>query len=248
MKRNILFVFALLVFFSLRLNAQDEKFKTVTVEGENGINLTADIYSIDNKSAPTILLFHQYKSSRGEYREIAPILNDMGFNAIAFDTRSGGVDPWNNVENVTTKTFAEVWRDYLSVYPELETALDYAIQEGYDGKIIVWGSSFSASLVLKLAAEHTDKISGVLAFSPGEYMKGEKDVVKKWADKIETVPVFIACGATEGDNVKPIYEKLKTEDKVFYLPAVGNHGSSILMDDSRNWKQVKEFLKKFVSQ
>ena len=79
-------------------------------------------------------------------------------------------------------------------------------------------------------------------------MKGEKDVVKKWANKIETVPVFIACGATEGDNVKPIYEKLKTEDKVFYLPAVGNHGSSILMDDSRNWKHVKEFLKKFVSQ
>jgi alpha-beta hydrolase superfamily lysophospholipase len=248
MRKNILILFATLVLFALQINAQDENFKTVTVEAKDGINLTADIYSINDKSAPTVLLFHQYKSSRGEYREIASILNDMGFNAIAFDTRAGGIDPWNNVENITTKTYAEVWRDYLSVYPELETALNFALEEGYNGKIIVWGSSFSASLVLKLAGEHPDEISGVLAFSPGEYVKGKKGVVAEWASEIKNIPAFIACGATESDNVKPIYEKLKTEDKMFYLPAVGKHGSSILMDDSRNWKQVKEFLQKFLTQ
>ncbi|NOX16979.1 MAG: alpha/beta fold hydrolase [Chlorobi bacterium] len=248
MKRNIIILSVILFLFSSFISAQEENFKTVTVEGKDGIDLTADVYSIGNKSAPTVLLFHQYKSSRGEYREIAPILNDMGFNAIAFDTRAGGTDPWSNVENVTSKTYADVFRDYLAVYPELETALDYALKEGYDGKIIVWGSSFSASLVLKLAAENPDKISGVLAFSPGEYMKENKGIVSKWAGEIKDIPVFISCGARESDNVKPIYEKIKAEDKTFYLPAVGNHGSSILMDDSRNWKEAKAFLKKFLAQ
>ncbi len=249
MKNRTIFlsvVFFVSILFSTTLSSQDENFKTVTVTGKDSIALTADVYSIGNKAAPTILLFHQYKSSRGEYREIAPILNDMGFNAIAFDTRSGGPDPWNNVENITTKTYARARRDYLSVYPELETALDFAVKEGYNGKIIVWGSSFSASLVLKLAAEHPDKIAGVLSFSPGEYMKNNEGIVSKWAGEIKEIPVFISCGANENDNVKPIYEELRTEDKVFYLPAVGKHGSSILVDDSRNWKQVKEFLKKFL--
>ena len=38
--------------------------------------------------------------------------------------------------------------------------------------ILVWGSSYSAALVFLLAAEHQDEIKAILAFSPGEYLRG----------------------------------------------------------------------------
>jgi pimeloyl-ACP methyl ester carboxylesterase len=50
----------------------------------------------------------------------------------------------------------------------MEEALAWARSSGNNGKVLLWGSSYSAALVLVLAAEHHDEVGGVLGFSPGE--------------------------------------------------------------------------------
>ena len=77
-------------------------FKTVHYKSKDGIQITADLYMSHKTSAPFIVLFHQARWSRGEYREIAPKLNKMGFNCLAVDQRSG--DAVNGVENETKKS------------------------------------------------------------------------------------------------------------------------------------------------
>lgn len=66
-------------------------FQTVTFETEDGLVVTADVYVSQPESAPFILLFHQAGFSRGEYRPIAPKLNELGFNCMAVDQRSGNM-------------------------------------------------------------------------------------------------------------------------------------------------------------
>jgi len=227
--------------------AQEDEFQTFTFLGPEEIELTADIYTAeDSSAAPLIILFHQYKSSRGEYREIAESLLYMGFNCLAVDTRCGAKDRWNNINNVTSATSDDLGRDFLSVYPDLIATLNYAVENQISENIIVWGSSFSASLVFKLASENPDKVIGLLSFSPGEYIQDNKGIVAEWAEQVKDIPVYISCGSGELESTKPIFNAVNVEDKNFDLPVKGNHGSSILIDDSRNWKPLKEFLRKFL--
>jgi len=76
---------------------QKNTFQKVTFPSTDGLMLTADLYMPHPKTAPFIVLFHQARWSRGEYREIAPKLNEMGFNCLAMDQRSGG--EVNDVKN-----------------------------------------------------------------------------------------------------------------------------------------------------
>ncbi len=120
---------------------------------------------------------------------------------------------------------------------------------GYD-RIIVWGSSYSASLVLRLAVEH-EGIAAVLAFSPGMRM-GIDYSVRDWARKIET-PVFISSGpGSEAATASFLFEAIPAAGKALYLPAEGVHGSSTLRCDRNpagcrdNWDAVVDFLKPFL--
>ena len=64
--------------------------ETVTFPSEDGLLITADIHApYGNGEAPIIVLFHQAGWSRGEYAEIAPWLNTLGYNCMAVDQRSG---------------------------------------------------------------------------------------------------------------------------------------------------------------
>ena len=79
-------------------------------------------------------------------------------------------DRWNDVENETTLRSGELeLKDYLKVYPDLVAALNYVEGQDFTGDIIVWRSSFSSTLVLKLAGEYSGDIEALLSFSPGEY-------------------------------------------------------------------------------
>lgn len=241
---KLMIVFLILSSFKIKIQAQD--FETITFVGKDSIQITADFYSVDDKQAPTILLFHQFKASRGEYRDIAPVLVAMGFNCFAIDTRAGGIDYWNNIENETSKNSEDVGRNFLAAYPDIQSSVNYVKENEFTGKIIIWGSSFSSTLVLKYADENEDKIAGVLSFSPGEYIDGKDGIVAEWASKIKKSPVFIACGATESARARPIFNSIPSKIKSFYVPTNGRHGSSILLDDAKNWKPVKEFLVQFL--
>jgi pimeloyl-ACP methyl ester carboxylesterase len=239
------FLFSIILTFVLcgACAAAANRFEKVTFKSKDGLIITADLYDIGDRTRPVILLFHQYMSSRGEYRKIAPLLVEAGFNCLAVDTRAGGRDNWNGVENETTSRSPEVpLGSYLLVYPDLVAALNYVKEKKYMGRILVWGSSFSATLVFKLADEYKNSISAILSFSPGEYLRTNPGIVSKWASTLRDTPCFVTCGVDENELAKPIFNSIPCKNKTFYLPKAGRHGSSILMDDEKNWAPVKKFL------
>jgi dienelactone hydrolase len=220
----------------------------IWLKAEDGVAIRGDLYALegdDSKSAPVILLFHQAGSNRGEYAEIAPRLNALGFHALAIDQRSGG-ERWG-LENETVAKLGESTK-YLAALPDLEAALKWKAESGYGGKTLVWGSSYSASLVLLLAAEH-GAVDGVLSFSPGEYLGTRTDEVREAAASVSQ-PVLVLAPANERDRAKPVFDAIPAEDKQFVVPEEAVHGSSMLVPGrnpgaERIWPAVQAFLEKF---
>ncbi len=222
-------------------------FKTIPISTSDGLTITADIYELEDSQAPVILLFHQARFSRGEYREIAPKLNALGFTCIAIDQRSGG-----QVNGVENDLFSEAEKNgkgttYADAYPDLKYTLQYARKAYPDQKIIVWGSSYSASLVLVLAAHYPEIVSGALAFSPGNYFEFDDKSVTEFA-KTVNCPVFLTSSREEAPSRQDIFKSLAAKQKTFFIPeGEGYHGSKALWSanagNEEYWTAVEAFLK-----
>lgn len=243
LKLNILFLLFLMACEGEQ-KTTEFKGKTITFPSKDGLTITADLYKIDDKS-PYILLFHQAGFSRGSYREIAPKLNQMGFNCLAIDQRSG--EEANGVTNETNQVAQKQNKgtEYPDALLDLEAAYDYAKNELKAEKLVLWGSSYSASLVLYLANQYKGDITGVLAFSPGEYFELEGKNIASHASQI-TNPVFITSAKDEKGQWQGIYDNISSE-KVFFLPeSEGFHGSKALWEENEGsqeyWVAVKKFL------
>ena len=127
---------------------------TVQFPTADKVMITADLYVNKPATAPFIILFHQAQYSRGEYLETAPKLNELGFNCMAVDLRSG--DNVNGIENKTHR-FADslgLETRYIDSYNDMRMAVSYVKKKYPGAKIIVFGSSYSASLAIKLAADY----------------------------------------------------------------------------------------------
>jgi len=232
--------------------AADPSFESVDFPTANGIQVRGDLYGKDNVGAPVVVLFHQAGWSRGEYREIAPKLVEKGYRALAVDQRSGrGV---NGVANVTSKRAAKkkLARGYLDAYADLVAAIDYAKSRLGAHEAIVWGSSYSASLVIRLAAERPQDIRAVLSFSPGEYFAKSEgpSYVQIHAERVEQ-PLFITSSKKERLQVKPLFDAVPAERKILFTPAsAGQHGSRALWsrwrDNDVYWAAVNAFLDTYV--
>jgi len=238
-----------LLFVSMALAAADPVFsqETVRFPSLDGLTVTADLYMAMPKSAPFILLFHQADYSRGEYVSIAPRLNALGYNAMAVDLRSG-----NAVRGVRNETAAaargkSLKTNYLDALPDMRAAVSFARSSGLaQGSLILWGSSYSASLVLKMAGDDPAICDAVLSFSPGEYFPGTS-FVSSSAAKIK-VPVFVTSGPGEGSAWSAIYAAIGEGAKSSFLPEQqGSHGSQALWPStsgsSAYWKHVEDFLR-----
>ena len=223
----------------------------VWLTAEDGVEVRGDLYALDGEGArerPCVLLFHQAGSNRTEYASIGPRLNKLGLNALAIDQRSGG-ERWGS-KNETVDKLGES-TGYLEALPDLEAALRWTQEAGYDGPTIVWGSSYSAALVFLLAAEHGDRIDGILSFSPGEYLGSRSGEVSKAAANV-TVPTLILTPGNERSRAEPILRALSGEHKDLVIPERAVHGSSMLMADSNEgaseiWPRVEAFLVQFGS-
>lgn len=238
----------MLVVFTLPIIAQ----KTITFKAKDGLEVTADLYLVEDTKAPMIVLFHQAGWSRGEYKEIAPKLNKLGFSCMAVDQRSG--EKINDVDNETFKRAEKqgLSTDYVDALPDMNAAIDY-VKANYKtaSKTLIWGSSYSAGLVLKIASQRKG-IDGVLSFSPGEYYEKQgmpKDWITSTAKNIN-VPTFITSAKLEKKKWWDIAAEIPEEYRAYFLPTkLGKHGSRALWkkysDSSEYWKAVKEFLALF---
>jgi len=223
--------------------------QTVAFPSADGLEITADLYRAhEDEKTPFIVLFHQAGWSRGEYREIAPRLNALGFNCLAVDQRSGKAV--NGVPNETARRAAQAGMatSYVAAEPDLVAALEYAREELAGGELIAWGSSYSAALVLRVAGEKPGLVDGALSFAPGEYFEKlgkPADWIGAAAKNIR-VPVFITSAREEKERWEEIFAVIASP-KTSYVPETkGNHGSRALwrsFDDSPGyWNAVEGFL------
>lgn len=209
----------------------------------DGLTITANSYEVI-PSENYILLCHQAGYSRGEYRDIAKELNKLGYNCLAIDQRSG--KDCNSMTNETAMRAAMEKKatDYLAAEQDILAAIDF-IHKKTDKQLILWGSSYSASLALKIAKEN-DKVQAVIAFSPGEYLK---DIKVNEAISGLDKPVFATGAKKEMKDVENVMVNVKSAIKDVFSPAeAGTHGSSALWETTPNnaeyWAALKAFLEK----
>jgi dienelactone hydrolase len=222
---------------------------TITFNSKDGLAITADLYMNCPEESPFIILFHQAGWSRGEYLEIAPKLNQLGYNCMAVDQRSGQIV--NNVVNETAKRAVEkgLSTDFIDALQDMMAAIEYVKVNYEPSKLIIWGSSYSSTLGLKIAVDHPSLVDALLSFAPAEYSKyfgQDGEWIAPVAGQIQ-IPVFITSARHEFENWKAIYDAIASPDKCYFLPETdGNHGSRALwkqFDDSGSyWEAVKSFL------
>jgi dienelactone hydrolase len=213
----------------------------VTLKASDGITVYGRSYKAANPKA-LILLFHQAGSSKDEYATIAPRLAEAGYSALAIDQRSGdGLYGKNETADALGHK-----ADYLEARPDLKAALDWARNQKLP--IILWGSSYSSSLIFPLAANDPQGIVALLSFSPGEYFDQDKHMIAAAAGHVR-VPVFVASTKDETGDADPIIAALpKNSANVRFVPEHGVHGSSTLIAKRNpvgaeaNWSAVMAFL------
>jgi pimeloyl-ACP methyl ester carboxylesterase len=247
---SLLFGITLAVSARAEPSFADEGFKSIDFPTSGGFAARADVYDSANPAATWILLFHQAGWSRGEYREIAPKLVDKGYRVMAVDQRSGRAV--NGVRNETHRRAVQekLGTDYLDAYGDLQAALTHVRTKLGAKRVVVWGSSYSASLVLRLAAEHPSEVSAVVSFSPDEYFqKRGASYVKEFAKRVNQ-PLFATSSKDERPKVQPIFDVSPSKKKILFTPASkGQHGSRALWakwpDSDVYWAAVNGFLSEY---
>ena len=214
----------------------------IETEAADGLKLTADLYETGDRSDPIILLFHQARSSRGEYREIAPRLVEAGYNCLALDQRSG--NGWLGVANETAARAkaAGTPQDYHDAKPDLVRAAAWARELGFKGRLAILGSSYSAALAVILGSE-VEGIDAVIAFSPGDYVQPRGSVFEG-AKKLK-VPTLIVCPLNEKAQAKPIHDVVGSDEADFHAFPKAVHGASMLYRSAQAeeiWRVLLQFL------
>jgi len=131
-------------------------------------------------------------------------------------------------------------------------ALDHIKNMGYTGKLILWGSSYSATLALKLADENKSIVDGALVFSPasGQPMEGCQPNAHISSLRM---PLLLMKPASEmqSERSQNQIKLAKDNGHQTYVAENGVHGSSML-DESRiegsaseTWNVVMTFLSQF---
>lgn len=208
----------------------------------DGLLISATLYEKDS-AAPVILLCHQAGFNSYEYAEIAPKLVELGFTCLAINQRSGG--DMNENKNNTFERAKEknLPTDYEAAEQDIVAAIDYAFAL-HNSPILLWGSSYSASLAL-ITANKNEKVKAVIAFSPGEYLQDKHKLSNGVEGFVKSV--FVACTEKESGAAGKIIDKIDEQYVTFYYPDTkGTHGSKALWSSDPAhelyWNAVKDFL------
>lgn len=218
--------------------------RQIEFPSEDSLTVTADLYEQD-VDFPYVVFFHQAGSSRGEYREIAPRFLKMGYNALVVDLRSGKES--NYVQNQTAAKANELnlVREMIDARQDISAAIHYAQKFSNNQPILVFGSSYSASLVLEEAASDS-LISAVIAFSPGEYFRGHS--VKNSIEGL-SIPFFVSGSQAEKNYIQDLMSLTASPRGTIFIPenGFGKHGASSLWNSNENsseyWLALVMFIR-----
>jgi dienelactone hydrolase len=221
----------------------------VTFRASDGVTVYSDVYLPSaGQAAPLILLFHQGGGdARGEYRDVVPRLTAAGFAVLAVDSRGGGTRFQS--ENRTVTALGSRTVALCDAYADIDAALAFARRSGFTGPRILWGSSYTAALAVKAAAQHPSEVSAVLAFSPasGSPMAGcePEPYVKELR-----APVLLMRTRAEMalEWIARQMETWRAAGAEAYVVENGAHGSSMLVASRVTgsvepaWEIVRRFL------
>ncbi len=234
------------------LQAQQLDAVEIDFLASDSLRIFGDLYHQD-KSNPTVFLFHQGRSNgRAEYLELIPTLLDKGYNVVSIDQRRGG-----QLYGRYNRTVAQLMLNgysYCDTYPDLEGIVNYMTKAGYVGKRVLWGSSYSAALVVRLAHNRPEDFHAVLSFSPAS---GGPMQDCKADDFFETlkVPLLLMRPGNEMEIESVAAQLLlaKQYGHKTYVVDHGVHGSSMMVasrvDGSilDQWEVVHSFLDEHLS-
>lgn len=224
----------------------EKKYMPTKVEfpSKDGLIVNGNLYEID-KNKPIILLCHQAGYNRIEYVDIAPRLNELGFNCLAIDQRSGGnfAGRPNNTNQRAIEKGLET--NYIDAQQDIEAAIDFLYKK-YNRKVIIWGSSYSSSLVLHESLKN-EKVKASISFSPGDYFGNNIESLASVFKKIDK-PFFVTSSKEEATTLSSLIgnTKLKNEQIQFIPKSKGFHGSRALwkkqVGGEEYWHALLEFL------
>jgi pimeloyl-ACP methyl ester carboxylesterase len=133
----------------------------------------------------------------------------------------------------------------LDAEQDIIAAVDFAATK-YKKKVILWGSSYSATLALYLAADY-ENIEAVIAFSPGDYFAEQKHSLQEKLKGFQK-PMFITSSKDEAIEVTRMLSNIHLNDtQVHFIPeSKGTHGSRALWKTYENnqeyWRAINNFL------
>ncbi|MBZ0112537.1 MAG: alpha/beta hydrolase [Thermoanaerobaculia bacterium] len=227
--------------------------REVSFPAADGVEVFADLYSGD-PGAPLLLLFHQAGGdARGEYVRIVPRLVAAGFNVLTVDQRVGG-DRFGGVNRTRSALSEGPELSYCDAYPDLVAALDWAEKGEIGSPVFAWGSSYSAALAIRLAAEQGSHLAGVLAFSPAS-SRMDDCATTLFAQEVK-IPVFAARPDREMEieSARTQFEDFEARGFQTVVAIGGEHGASML-DPERaqgpvdpTWTAVLDFLQSAVEE
>lgn len=201
----------------------------VSLQAEDGVKVHGVRYRPEQKGKVVCLMFHRAGSNAAEYKDIAPKLVAKGIECLAIDQRVGG-DLWGR-ENKTAKESGKTDWKYEHAYLDMMAAYNWAKNRQFT-KIVIWGSSYSASLALKLASEN--QVTAVVAFSPGEYF-ADKTQVARWNSLVKTACLFAFTKKEAMDGGYSLYQAapkvIERKNDVLIARDEGVHGSETLLQE-----------------
>lgn len=219
--------------------------RKVVFPSKDGLMISAELYET-NPDKPVILLLHQAGFNKYEYADIAPRLNEMGYNALAIDQRSGG--SFANQQNETYNRALEKGLEnieFTDAHQDIDAAINY-LSDTYQRKIIVWGSSYSSSLALHSAAEN-ENVKAVISFSPGDYFGDQLPPLKTVLPKISQ-PFLVTSSKEESEQLNELMTEVgQSEHQLQFVPeSEGFHGSRAVWVDQAGadeyWAAITTFL------
>lgn len=226
-------------------NAQEE----VSFLAADSVRVVAHLYALEagDSSRPLIVAFHQAGSNgRGEYAPIADRLLAEGYDVLAVDQRSGG-ERFGS-ENLTVAGIGES-SEYCAAFPDFRAAVEAARDLRPGAPLVIWGSSYSAALVLRLAAESPQAVVAALAFSPASGGPMADCRPEEVSDRIR-IPVLVTRPVSEmgHESVADQAALFREQGHTVYVADPGTHGSSMLVLERVDggveaaWRVVLEFL------
>ena len=202
--------------------------ETVTTRAADGTIIYGETYfGALSATAPLIALFHQARSNgRGEYGPLVPWLNGLGYRVIAFDQRSGG-DLYG--ESNRTAAAAKGPKGFCDAYPDIEAGVAFAYDAAKGAPLILWGSSYSASLIWRAAADHAEMVDGVIAFSTATGGALDRCGAKAHLSRLKDKAAAFWPEREKG-QADALKNLLASRNVAVVIVKGGVHGSSSLVD------------------